>query len=210
MFGDGPLTFREFVMREPLPLARIHAAVLEFLRGRKDAVLFGAQAVNAYVDEPRMTQGVDILSPRAAELADEIREFLHQQFKIAVRVRRVKEGIGYRVYQSRQPQNRHLVDIRRVQVLPSAQRVDEVLVLTPDELISSKILSMVARPMTPKGLVDEADVRRMLLRFPELKEDPAAVRGKLEAAGASEQAISAWLEIAAQEILSEDEDAEFQ
>ena len=68
MFGDGSLTFREFIMREPLPLATIHDAVLEFLRGRHDAVLFGAHAVNAYVDEPRMTQDVDILSPRAAEL----------------------------------------------------------------------------------------------------------------------------------------------
>ena len=39
--GDGSLTFREFIMREPLPLATIHDAVLEFLRGRTDAVLFG-------------------------------------------------------------------------------------------------------------------------------------------------------------------------
>ena len=66
MFGDGSLTFREFIMHEPLPLATIHDAVLAFLRGRTDAVLFGAHAVNAYVQEPRMTQGVDILSPRAA------------------------------------------------------------------------------------------------------------------------------------------------
>jgi hypothetical protein len=48
MFGDGSLTFREFIMREPLPLATIHDAVLEFLRGRTDAMLFGAHAVNAY------------------------------------------------------------------------------------------------------------------------------------------------------------------
>ncbi len=33
MFGDGSLTFREFIMREPFPLATIHDAVLEFLRG---------------------------------------------------------------------------------------------------------------------------------------------------------------------------------
>ena len=65
MFGDGSLTFREFAMREPHPLAVIHDAVLEFLRGRDDAVLFGAQAVNAYVAEPRMTQDVDIASTRA-------------------------------------------------------------------------------------------------------------------------------------------------
>jgi hypothetical protein len=31
MSGDGSLTFREFIMREPLPLATIHDAVLEFL-----------------------------------------------------------------------------------------------------------------------------------------------------------------------------------
>ena len=30
MFGDGTLTFREFAMREPLPLATIQDAVLEF------------------------------------------------------------------------------------------------------------------------------------------------------------------------------------
>ena len=65
MFGDGSLTFREFAMREPHPLAVIHDAVLEFLRGRNDAVLFGAQAVNAYVAESRMTQDVDIASPHA-------------------------------------------------------------------------------------------------------------------------------------------------
>ena len=37
MFGDGSLTFREFMTREPHPLATIHDAVLEFLRGRDDA-----------------------------------------------------------------------------------------------------------------------------------------------------------------------------
>ena len=70
MFGDGSLTFREFAASEPLPLATVHDAVLEFLRGRTDAVLWGTQAINAYVDQPRMSQCVDILSPRAAELAE--------------------------------------------------------------------------------------------------------------------------------------------
>jgi hypothetical protein len=32
MLGDGALSFREFTMREPLPLAEVHEAVLEFLR----------------------------------------------------------------------------------------------------------------------------------------------------------------------------------
>lgn len=48
MFGTDMLTFQEFMMREPLPLATIQNAVLHFLRHRDDAVVFGVQAVNAY------------------------------------------------------------------------------------------------------------------------------------------------------------------
>src|ERR1700758_813296 len=102
MFDAGALTFREFMTQEPLPLATIQSAVLEFLRGRDDAVLFGAQAVNAYVDEPRMTQDVDILSTRAAELAEELRAHLNKTFHIAVRVRAVADGKGFRVFQIRE------------------------------------------------------------------------------------------------------------
>ena len=58
-------------MREQLPLATIHDAVLDFLRGRSDVVVFGAQAVNAYVDEPRMSQDIDLLCTRATELSEE-------------------------------------------------------------------------------------------------------------------------------------------
>ena len=65
MLNAGVLTFQEFAMRESLPLSNIHSAVLEFLQGRSDVVLFGAQAVNAYVSEPRMTQDVNVLSIRA-------------------------------------------------------------------------------------------------------------------------------------------------
>lgn len=42
----------------------------EFLHGREDVVLTEAQAVNAYVSEPRMTQDVDLLSNRAREFAE--------------------------------------------------------------------------------------------------------------------------------------------
>src|SRR6266852_1741604 len=56
MLNAGVLTFKEFAMREPLPLSTIHEAVLEFLRGRDDAVVFGATAVNAYVAGRRMSK----------------------------------------------------------------------------------------------------------------------------------------------------------
>ena len=196
-------------MRETLPLAVIHDAVLDFLRGREDAVLFGAQAVNAYVDEPRMTQDVDILSSRAAELADELRDRLGTQFHIAVHVRIVQGGAGYRVYQVRQPKNRHLVDVRAVGVLPPTRRVDQILVTAPADLICQKVLSMVARPHTPKGGTDLADLRRLLLAFPDLKTEEGAVAERLRAAGAPGSALAAWKERVAEEILPEPEDEAF-
>jgi hypothetical protein len=58
MFGTS-LSFQEFAVAEPLPLATIQEVVLEFLQGRDDVLVFGAQAVNAYVGEPRMTQDID-------------------------------------------------------------------------------------------------------------------------------------------------------
>src|SRR5438034_8183063 len=169
MFGDGSLTFQEFIMREPHPLALIHDAVLEFLRDRTDAVLYGAQAVNAYVDEPRMTQDVDIVATGAVELADELRKFLNKRFHIAVRVRNVREGLGYRLYQVQKPKNRHLVDVRPVAELPPAKRVKKILVITPPELIANKVISMIERKHKAKGLIDQADLYRLLLAFPELK-----------------------------------------
>lgn len=207
MFGDGPLTFREFAMREPFPLATIHDAVLEFLRDRDDAVLFGAQAVNAYVEEARLTEDVDIMSPRAEELAEELRAYLNQKFHIAVRVRSVREGIGYRVYQVRKPKNRHLVDVRPVETLPLAQRVKKVLVVMPPELIANKVMSMFGRQHKAKGATDRADLYRLLLTFPELKTVEGPVVERLRANGASEEVLVSWTELVAEAILPDDEDA---
>ncbi len=199
-------------MREPLPLATIHDAVLEFLRGRDDAALYGAQAVNAYVDEPRMTQDVDILSPRAAELAKELRTFLNERFQIDVRIRRVREGIGYRIYQLRKPKNRHLVDVRAVVSMPPTQRVEEVLVLTPAELIASKVVVLVQRRGRPKSGTDSRDLWMLLLTFPELKTDAGPVRDRLAAMvadGADSTVLDTWKDLVAQEILPDDEDDKF-
>ena len=62
MFGADVLTFREFMMGEPLPLATLHNAVLEFLQGRDDGSSSARRRYNAYVQGPRMTQGHDLLS----------------------------------------------------------------------------------------------------------------------------------------------------
>jgi len=207
MFGDGSLTFQEFAMGEQLPLATIHDAVLEFLRGRDDAVLYGAQAVNAYVTDSRMTQDVDIASTQGADLAEELRRYLNKRFHIAVRVRTVRGGIGYRIYQVRRPQNRHLVDVRPVETLPPAKRVKKVLVVVPEELIANKVMSMVGRQHKAKGIMDKADLYRLLLAFPELKTVHGPVAERLQAGGASTEVWAAWKELVSQEILPEDEDA---
>ncbi len=209
MFGDGSLTFREFATREPLPLATIHDAVLEFLRGRDDCVLLGAQAVNAYVAQARMTEDVDIASPRAAELAEELRAFLHQRFHIAVCVLQVKEGMGYRIYQVRKPKNRHLVDVRLVANLPPAKRVKKILVVTPPELIANKVMSMVGRQHKAKGLIDKADLYRLLLVFPQLKVEEGPVAERLRAAEASEGVIAVWKELVTEDVEPEGEDDKF-
>jgi hypothetical protein len=209
MFGDGALSFREWAVKEPLPLATIHDAVLEFLRGRDDAALFGAQAVNAYVDESRMTQDVDIVSTRAEELADEICTFLNQRFLIAVRVREVRDGIGFRIYQVQKPKNRRLVDLRPVAALPPTQRVEEVLVVVPAEVIAGKIAAYCGRRHQPKSGTDWRDIVYLLLTFPELKSATGPVLERLQAAGADPKVIAAWYELAVQEILPPQEDDEF-
>jgi len=209
MFDTGALTFQEFMTREPLPLATIHSAVLEFLRDRDDVVVFGAQAVNAYVNEPRMTQDIDLLSPRAQELAQELRDFLSQRFHIAVRVRQVGEGRGYRVFQVRKAGNRHLVDVRPVETLPLARRIARVLVIAPAELIASKVIAYHHRRGKPKSGTDWRDLAMLLLRFSELKRDPGPVGDCLRASGADPRVLTVWKELVVQEIRPADEDDEF-
>jgi len=209
MFGDGPLTFQEFATREPHPAAVIHDAVLEFLRGRADAVLQGAHAVNAYVTKARWTQDVDIASPRAGGLAEKVRAFLQERFHITVCVLEMKEGVGFRIFQVKKPSNRHLVDVRQAFNLPPAKRVKKVLVATPPELIANKVISMVGRGNRPQGFQDQADLYRLLLTFPALKKEEGPVAERLRAAEADEDVMAAWKELVAQDIQPEDEDGKF-
>jgi hypothetical protein len=210
MFGDGPLTFREFATREPHPVAVIHDAVLEFLRGRMDAVLQGGQAVNAYVVESRWTEDVDIASPRAVELAEEMRTFLHDRFGIDVRVRAMKRGVGFRVDQTKElGGGRHLVDVRPISGLPPCKRVRKVLVVTPPELIANKLTCMVRRWRTPTAFQDQTDLYRLLLAFPELKLVEGPIAERLRAAEASDDVMTAWKELVAQDIRAEEDHEEF-
>lgn len=196
-------------MSEALPLATIQEAVLEFLRGRDDAVVFGAQAVNAYVPEPRMSQDIDLLSPRAAELAEELRILLSDRFHVAVRVREVADGRGYRLYQIQKSANRHLVDIRLVPTLPPSQRIAQVLVASPEELIALKVIAYHLRRGQPKSGTDWRDIAMLLLAFPELKQENGLVTERLKAENAGDEVMMLWQELVNQKIQTTNEDDEF-
>lgn len=208
MLNADVLTFQEFVMHEPLPLSKIQEAVLEFLQGRDDAVLFGAQAVNAYVSEPRMTQDVDILSTRAKELAEEMREYLSEKFHIAVRVREIGEGKGFRIYQVRSEGNRHLVDIRNENNFPATLEVERIRILAPVELIASKVISFKSRYGQAKSWSDRRDLTLLLLQFPKLKVLGGEVEKVLENRGANEETIIFWQELVEQDLIITNEDDE--
>lgn len=196
-------------MSETLPLATLQEAVLEFLRGREDAVVFGAQAVNAYVPEPRMSQEIDLMSPRATELAEELRAHLSNTFHIAVRVREVAEGRGYRLYQIQKSGNRHLVDIRLVATLPPSRRIAEVLVATPEELIALKVIAYHMRRGQPKSGTDWRDIAMLLLAFPDLKQESGPVKERLMAENAGDGAMKLWEDLVRQEIQTSHEEDEF-
>ena len=209
MFSPGILTFQEFAMVESLPLATIQEAVLEYLRERDDVAVFGAQAVNAYVAEPRMTQDIDLLSPRAAQFAEEPRGHLSDRFHIAVRVREVAGGRGLRLYQVQKSGDRHLVDVRPVESLPETQRISGVLVVTPVELIANKVIAYHQRRGHPKSGTDWRDLAMLLLTFPDLKRDPGPVTARLASLGADATTLAVWRELVAQEITAGDEADEF-
>jgi hypothetical protein len=206
MLSADTLSFQEFMNRESLPIATLHGAIFEFLRDRQDVVLFGAQAVNAYTGEPRMTQDIDLMALRGAELAEALCAYLRDRFHIAVRVREVKAGLGYRVYQVRKTGNRHLADIRTVESLPAYRVFEGVLVMEPEALVASKVIAYHRRRGKPKAGTDWRDLALLLLTFPELKVESGIVLEKLRADNVEAAVISLWQDIVKMTIEMEDDD----
>jgi hypothetical protein len=116
-----------------------------------------------------MTQDVDLMSTQGSEIAELIHAEVHQRLNIAVRVRSVANEKGFRVYQLRSPTDRHLVDVRQVDMLLPSSEFEGILVVDPDELVVLKLISLASRLNTPKGMTDRADLLRLLLKFPEFR-----------------------------------------
>jgi hypothetical protein len=187
-------------------LADVYRLSMSLLGERSDTALFGSHAVNMYVDPPRATADVDFMSTGAEDFANELRDRLADQFHVAVRVRVVARGSGFRVYQIRRPpeQNRHLVDVRQVDELPTTRQVDGVRVIAPADMVLLKLVSFVARRHTDKGISDRLDLHRMLLAFPEFRSRASAVSTRLR--DAPEDVQRAWREILSEPMERADDD----
>jgi hypothetical protein len=142
-----------------------------------------------------MTHDVDVLATKAVELAERLRARLAERLGIAVRVREVVPGAGFRVYQMRKPSNRHLVDVRQTETLPQWEIFGGVQVATPTELIAMKLVSLVHRQGRPKAGTDLVDVQRLLLAFPNLSADDGPVTDRLRAMNVPENVLLRWREI---------------
>jgi hypothetical protein len=206
MLADYSLTLQEYSMANEVTLAEIHRVVLNFLQNRTDSIVFGAQAVNLYVDEPRMTQDVDVMSTIAAELSELIRSELHQKLHIAARVRSVANEKGFGVFQLRSPSNRHLVDIRQVDELLPYRSFEGILVVDPDELVVLKLVSLASRPNTPKGMTDRADLLRLLLAYPSYRTDRLSIDTLLKKRKVSDEVIAIWESVVSSDIQPDADD----
>lgn len=207
LLEDAPLTLREFMTDEPVPLATIFREIGSLLAAREDAVVFGAHAVNAYCEPERMTADIDVLSTDAARLADDVRVLLSEGFRIAVRVREIAPG-GFRVSQLRKPKNRHLVDVRQVAQLPPFREIGRIRVADPVELAAMKAIAMAARKGQEKGLSDRLDLHRLLRAFPELRAEDGPVPERLAALGADIASVAAWREVVLAPLGVDDEDSD--
>jgi hypothetical protein len=205
------LTAREFVMHEPVPLHRVHTAILEFCRRPdSDAIVFGAQAVNVHLppNSARMTQDVDILTAHPRKMADSLAAWLRATLFIAARVREVRPGIGYRVYQAR-ADKRHLADVRLLEFEPyTVETRDGVRFVGLPILVGMKIAALGRRGATAKGLTDRADLQRLLLAHPELREGGAVALAISRACGEqAPAALEAWEAMRATPFEADDDDA---
>jgi hypothetical protein len=193
-------------MREPVPLHRVQAAIFEFCRGRADVTVFGAQAVNLYVGEPRMTADVDLLSPDPATTARSLAGHLHATLRIAARVREVKPGRGYRVYQQRKDGRRHLADVRIADMpLDDAVERDGVRYVSIPLAVAMKVCAYARRRLAPKGATDLADLRRLLLAHPELRDDAGPVSSALEHLTSDASVRSLWRDLASAPPVSDED-----
>ena len=100
--------------------------------------------------------------------------------------------------------------MRTAESLPHAERIEDVLVMSPPELIAHKVIAYHARRGQPKAGTDWRDLAMLLLTFPELKQEQEAVSKALKSAGVEEEVMQTWRELVAQKLIEPYDDGEFE
>jgi hypothetical protein len=200
------LTATELFMHEPVPIHRVQEAIFAFCRGRADVVVFGAQAVNVHAPVARMTQDVDLFSAHPREVADALAQAVGDQLHIALRVREVSPGKGFRVYQVRREGNRHLADVRLAEFsLDDSIERDGIRFVSLPTVVALKLRALAKRRLAPKGATDLADLRRLLIAHPELRMKTGAVADAISRTRGGEDASRAWHELLEQPIITDED-----
>jgi hypothetical protein len=138
--------------------------------------------VNQYVSDPRMTQDVDLLCADPEVVAASLAQRLGELFHIATRVWELRPGKACRVFQIRSEGNRHLADLR--------------------------LIEFALRRLAPKGATDLADLRRMLLAHPELRQEEGAVAHCIRVVGGGDDELQQWRALLAEPIVTDEESDE--
>lgn len=94
--------------------------------------------------------------------------------------------------------------------MPDTQLIEDLRVMSPVELIVSKVLSYESRRGKPKSGTDWRDLGMLLNRFPDLKSVKGKISARLSERGASEFAMIFWKQLAEQDFsVEEDDDLSF-
>ncbi|HVT44879.1 MAG TPA: nucleotidyl transferase AbiEii/AbiGii toxin family protein [Thermoanaerobaculia bacterium] len=181
--------------------------IFSFCADRPDVTVFGAQAVNLYTRVPRMSEDVDLLASDPAAAAEALAGRLGEELHVATRVREIRAGVAYRVFQVRKEGDRHLADVRLRMPLGETTVRDGIRYVSLVDLVAMKVLALSARGSAPKGATDLADLRRLLLSHPEIRSSEAGVTDTIRRFGGSVHAVEAWAELLAAPLVS-DEDAD--
>ncbi len=191
-------------MREPLPIYRIQEAIFDFCRDLPDVAIFGAQAVNLYVQESRMTQDVDILCAEPSTVATALSQRLGQLFHIATRVRELRPGKAYRVFQLRSEGSRHLADLRLAEFpLTDLVERDGIHYVGLPILTALKVSALAKRRLAPKGATDLADLRRLLQAHPELRDETGGVADAIGVVGGGDKELRQWHDLLAEPVVTD-------
>lgn len=98
-----------------------------------------------------------------------------------------------------------MVDVRPVENFPETETIENIKVLSPLELIVSKVISYHSRRGKPKSGTDWRDLAVLLLRFPELKNVVLTV---LKEKDVDDGVLAAWKNIERVDFQSENEDSD--